>query len=190
MNRPILSLWNKTLFKIPTTDFMKLLSCVKKAECWRIDAFELWCWRRLEGPLDCKEIQPVHPKRHQSCIFIGRTDAEAGTPILWSPNAKNWLIWKDPDAGKDWSWEEKGKTEDEMVGWHHQLNGHEWVNSGSWWWTGKPGMLQSLGSQRVGHNWVTELNWTFMSGQSIKCHKLPLFMQQMKNHVGNKKGYL
>ena len=92
---------------------------VKKAEHRRIDAFELWCW----SPLACKEIQPVHPKGNQSWIFIGRTDAEAETPLLWPPAAKNWLIWKDPDAGKDWK--EKGKTEDEMVGWHHQLNGHE-----------------------------------------------------------------
>ena len=85
--------------------------------------FELWCWRRLlKSPLDCKEIQPVNPKGNQSWIFIGRTDAE--TPMLWPPDAKNWLIWKDPDAGKDWR-PEKGTAEDEMVGWHHQLNGHE-----------------------------------------------------------------
>ena len=102
-------------------------SCtIKKAECWRIDAFELWCWRRLlESPLDSKEIQPVHPKGNQSWIPFGRTDAEAETPILWPPDAKNWLIWKDPDAGKDWRWKEKGTTEDETVGWHHQFNGHE-----------------------------------------------------------------
>ena len=81
---------------------------VKKAEHWRIDAFELWWWRRLESPLDCKEIQPVHPKGYQSCVFIGRTDVEAKTPILWPPDAKSWLIWKDPDAGKDWGQEEKG----------------------------------------------------------------------------------
>ena len=81
--------------------------------------------KTLESPLDCKEIQPVHPKGDQSWIFIGRTDAEAETPILWPPEAKNWLIGKTPDAWKDWGWEEKGKTEDEMVGWHHRLNGHE-----------------------------------------------------------------
>ena len=75
--------------------------------------------------LNCKEIQPVHPKGHQSWVFIGRTDVEAETPILWPPDAKSWLIWKDPDAGKDWRWEEKGTTEDEMVGWHPWLNGHE-----------------------------------------------------------------
>ena len=112
------------------------------------------------GSLNCKEIQPVHPKGNQSWRFIGRTDAEAETPILWPPVAKNWLIWKDPDTGKDWRQEETGTTEDEMVGWHHQLNGHELVSSGSWWWTGRPGVLQSMGSQRVGQNRVTELNWT------------------------------
>ena len=98
---------------------------IKRAEHWRNDAFELWCWRRLSSPLHSKEIQPVHPKGDQSWIFIGRTDAEAETPILWPPDEKNWLIWKDSDAGKDWRQEEKGTTEDEMVGWHHQLDEHE-----------------------------------------------------------------
>ena len=112
--------------------------------------------------LDCKEIQPVHPKRDQSWIFIGGTDVEAETPILWPPDSKSWLIWKDPDVGKDWWREEKGTTEDEMVGWHHLLSWTwVWVNSGIWWWTGRPGMLQSLVSQRVKHNWVTELNWDY-----------------------------
>ena len=78
-----------------------------------------------ESPLDCKEIQPVHPKGNQSWIFIGRTDGEAETPVLWPPDAKNWLIWKYRDAGKDWRQEEKGMTEGEMTGWHHRLNGHE-----------------------------------------------------------------
>ena len=98
---------------------------IKKAEHLRIDAFELWCWRRLlRSPLNSKEIKSVHPKENQSWIFIGRTDAEAETPILWPPDAKNWLIWKDPGAGKNWRWE-KGMTEDEMIGWHHWLYGHE-----------------------------------------------------------------
>ena len=99
----------------------------ESSEHQRIDAFELWCWWRFfnKSPLDCKEIKPVHPKGNQSWIFTGRTDAEAETPILWSPDVKNWLIWKDPDAGKDWKQEEKGTTEEEMVRWHHQLNGHE-----------------------------------------------------------------
>ena len=81
--------------------------------------------KTLESPLDCKEIQPVHPKGNQFWIFIWRTDTEAETPILWPPDAKKWLIGKDSDARKDWKREEKGTTEDEMVGWHHQLNGHE-----------------------------------------------------------------
>ena len=81
--------------------------------------------RTLESPLDCKEIQPVHPKGNQSWIFIWRTYAEAETPILWPLDVKNWLTRKDPETGKDWRQEEKGTTEDEMVGWHHQLNGHE-----------------------------------------------------------------
>ena len=89
-----------------------------------------WCFwtmmleKTLKSPLDCKEIQPVHPKGNQSWIFIGRTDAEAETPILWPSDEKNWLIWKDPDARKDWR-QEKGMTEDEMAGWHHWLHGHE-----------------------------------------------------------------
>ena len=81
--------------------------------------------KTLESPLDCKEIQPVHPKGDQSWVFIGRTDAKAETPVLWPLHAKSWLIRKDPDAGRDWGQEEKGTTEDEMVGWHHWLDGHE-----------------------------------------------------------------
>ena len=81
--------------------------------------------KTLESPLDCKEIQPLHPKGDQSWVFIGGTDAKAETPILWPPHVKSWLIGKDPDAGRDWGQEEKGTTEDEMAGWHHRLNGHE-----------------------------------------------------------------
>ncbi len=125
---------------------------VKKAECRRIDAFELWCWRRLlrvpwtarrsnqsilkeirtvvlektlESPLDCKEIQPVHSEGDQPWDFFGRNDAKAETPVLWPPHVKSWLIGKDPDAGRDWGQEEKGTTEDEMAGWHHWLDGRE-----------------------------------------------------------------
>ena len=79
--------------------------------------------KTLESPLGCKEIQPAHPKGDQSWVFIGRTDVEAETPILWPPDMKSWVIWKDPDAGTDWRWEEKGATEHKMVRWHHQLNG-------------------------------------------------------------------
>ena len=88
---------------------------IKKAECWRIDIFELWSWKRLESLLDCKEFQPVHPKGNQSWIFIGRADAEAEAPILWPPVAKNWLIGKDPDAGNDWRQKEKGMTKGEWL---------------------------------------------------------------------------
>ena len=139
---------------------------------WELDCEESWalknwcCWtmvleKTLESPLDCKEIQPVHPKGDQSWVFIGRTDAEAKTPVLWPPDAKNWLIGKDPDAGRGWLQEEKGTTVDVMVvmaslTWWTWV----WASSRSWWWTGKPGVLQSMGSQRVGHDWVTELNWT------------------------------
>ena len=97
---------------------------VKKAERQKIDAFEL-LEKTLESPLDFKEIQTVHPKGDQSWVFIGRTDDEAETPVLWSPHAKSWLIGKDPDAGMDWGQEEEGTTEDEMAGWHHRLDGHE-----------------------------------------------------------------
>ena len=103
---------------------------------WELDyeegwAPKNWCFwsvvleKTLESPLDCKEIQPVHPKGDQSWVFIGRTDVEAETPIFWPLDAKSWLIWKDPDAGRDWGQEEKGTTEDEMSGLHHQLYGHE-----------------------------------------------------------------
>ena len=96
---------------------------MKKVECQRIDAFELCCWRRLlRVPWTARKSNQVHPEGDQSWVFIGRTDAEAETPILWPPDAKSWLIWKDPDAGKDWGQEEKGTTE---VGWYQQLNGHE-----------------------------------------------------------------
>ena len=104
------------------------------------------------------EAGNVNPKGNQSWVFIGRTDFEAETPILWQPDAKSWLIWKDPGAGKDWEQEEKGTTEDEMVGWHHLLMGLGVL--GSWWWTGRPGMLQFMGLQRIRHDWATELNWT------------------------------
>ena len=99
---------------------------IKKAEHWRIDAFELLCWTKpLRVPWTAKRSQPVHPRGNQSWTFIGRTDAKAEATIFWPPDVKNWLIWKDPDAGKDWGQEEKGMTEDEMFGWHHRLRGHE-----------------------------------------------------------------
>ena len=107
---------------------------------------------------NCEWLHNCDPKGNQSWIFIGRTYAKAETPILWPRDGKNWLIWKDPEAGKDWGQEEKGTTED---GWMATLTRWTWVwaSSGSWWWTGKTGVMQSMGLQRVGHNWATELNW-------------------------------
>ena len=147
---------------------------------WELDykeswALKNWCFwtvvleKTPESPLDCKEIQPVHPKGNQSWIFFERTDTEAETPILWPPDAKNWLIWKDPYAGKDWRWE-KGMTEDEMVGWHHWLNGRESE------WT--PGVGDGQGGLvccdswglRVRHDWATELNWT---EHALRPNKFP-----------------
>ena len=137
---------------------------------WELDykeswASKNWCFwtvvleKTLESPLDCKEIQPVNPKGNQSWIFIGRTDAEAETPVLWPPDANSQLI------GKDWCWEKwkAGGEGDDRVwnGWMASLTQWTWVwvSSRNWWWTGKPGMLQFTGSQRVRHDWVTELNW-------------------------------
>ena len=180
---------------------------------WELDYKESWAWKNwcfstvvlektLESPLDSKQIQSVHPKGNQSWIVIGRTDAEADTPILWPPDAKNWFIWKDPDAGKieggrrrGWQrmrWLDGISHSMGMSEWMKSLShvqlfaalwtvAHQaplsmgfsrqeyqsgllfpwvWVNSRSWWWTGRPGMLQSTGLQRVGHDWATELNWT------------------------------
>ena len=149
---------------------------------WELDHKESWApknwcfWtevleKTLESPLDSKEIQPVHPKGNQCWIFIGRTDAKAEPPILWPPDLKNWLGGKDPYAGKNWRQKQKGMTED-WDGWMASLTQWTWiwVNSGSWWWTGRPGVLQSMGSQRVRHNWATELNSTHinkMTGRSV-----------------------
>jgi len=111
-----------------------MIKMIKKAECGRNDAFELWCWRRLLSPLDNKEIQPANPKGNQSWIFIGKTDAEAEALILWPPDANNWLIGKDPDAGKDWKQEEKGTTEN-GDDWRTSPTPWTWVwaISGIWW---------------------------------------------------------
>ena len=115
--------------------------------------------KTLESPLDCKEIQPVHPKGDQSWVFTGRTDVEAETPVLWQPHAESWLIGKDPDVGRDWGQEEKGMTEDEMVGWHHRLNGH------GFGWT--PGVGDEQGGLVCCSSWgckesdmTEQLNWT------------------------------
>ena len=136
---------------------------------WELDCEESWApknwcfWtvvleKTLESPLDCKEIQPVHSKGDQPWNFFGRNDAKAETPVFWPPHAKSWLTGKDSDAGRDWG-QEKGMHR----GWDGWMASRTpwawvWVNSGSWWWTGRPDMLQFMGSQRVGHDWVTELN--------------------------------
>ena len=137
---------------------------------WELDhkeswSLKNWCFwtvvleKTLESPLDSKEIQSVHPKGNQSWILIGRTDAEAETPILWPPAAKSWLIWKDPDAGKGWGQEEKGTTEDEMVGWHHWIYEHEFEQA--------PGVGDGQGSLTRCSPWGLEesdmtewLSWT------------------------------
>ena len=138
---------------------------------WELDPKDgwspkIWCFRTvvlektLESPLDSKEIKQVNTKGNQPWILNGRTDAEAEAPILWSPDVKRQLIGKDPDAGKNRR-QEMGTTEDKMVGWHyHQWTQWIWASSGRWWWTEKPGVLQSMGSKRIRHDWVTELNWT------------------------------
>ena len=123
--------------------------------------------KTLESPLDSKEFKPVNPKGNQSWIFIVKTDVEAEAPILWPPDVKNWLVGKDPDAGRDWRREEKG-----MTGWDGWMASPTWwtwvwVSSRRWWWTGKPGMLQTMESPRVRHNWANELNWT----DEFKCLK-------------------
>ena len=144
---------------------------------WELDHKESWApknwcfWtvvleKTLESPLDCKEIQSVHPKGNQSWIVIGRTDAEAEAPMLWLSDVKNWLIGKDPDVGKDWRREEKGTTEDEMVGWHHQLDGHEFeqglrVGNGQ-------GSLECR-SPWVAKSRIQPSNWTELVAQNKAC---------------------
>ena len=138
---------------------------------WELDHKESWVLKNccfwtvvlekiLESPLDYKDIQPVHPKGNQSWIFIGRTDVEAEAPILWPPDAKSWLIWQRP-----WCWERlKAGGEGDDRGWDDWMASPTqwtwvWINFRSWWWAERPGMLQSMGSQTVRHDWATELNW-------------------------------
>ena len=139
--------------------------------------FELWVLEKtLESPLDCTEIQPVHPKGNQSWIFIGRTDTEAKSPILWPPDVKNWLTRKDSDAGKDWRWEEKGMTEGDLVGWHHWLDGHEFEQD--WCWTGKLVMDREAwcaAVHGVTKSWTRLSDWTEMNSKQLpRCHNSAL----------------
>ena len=161
---------------------------------WELDCEEgwtlkNWCFwtvvleKTLESPLDCKEIQPIHSKGDQSWVFFERTDAEAETPILWPPHVKSWLIGKDSDAGRNWG--AGGEGDDR--GWDGWMASPTqctlvWVNSGSWWWTGRPGVLRFMRSQRVGHDWVTEwLNWTELTDN---CK---YFLQQLSYNLLCKK---
>ena len=132
--------------------------------------------KTLESPLDCKEIQPVHPRGNQSWVFIVRTDVEAETPIFWPPDEKSWLIWKDPDVGKDWRLEEKGTTEDEMIGRHHRLNGHVFG------WTlgagdGQGGLACSSSWGRKKSDRTEWLNWT--ETQLFNCFYLNILMYEV-----------
>ena len=127
--------------------------------------------KTLESPLDCKEIQPVHPKGYKSWVFIGRTDVEAETPILWPSDVKSWLIWTDPA----WCWERlKARGEGDNRGWDGWMASPTqwiwvWAYSGRWWWTGKPGMPKSMGLLIVGHDWASELNWTTYLSLEYMC---------------------
>ena len=143
------------LWRRLSTEELMLLNCGVGEDSWE--------------SLDCKKIQPVHSEGDQPWDFFGRNDAKAEISVLWPSHVKSWVIGKDSDAGRDWGQEEKGTTEDEMAGWRHRLDGWMasptwwmwvWVNSVSWWWTGRPGVLRFMGSQRVGHDWATDLIWS------------------------------
>ena len=144
---------------------------IKKTECWRIDSFELWCWRiLLRVPWTQGDQTSQSWFGNQSWIFIRRTDAEAETSKLWPPDVKNWLTGKDPDAGKDWGQEEKGMTEDEMVGWHHQINGHEFEQA--------PGVGDGQGGLACCDSWgckesdmTEQLNWTELIQSEVRKNK-------------------
>ena len=160
-------------------------------ESWALKNWCFWTVMTLESPLDCKKIQPVHPKGNESWIFIGRTDAEAEIPILWPPDMKNWLLEKRP-----WCWERlKVRGEGDNRGWDGWMASPmwwtwDWIGSGSWWWTEKPGVLQSLGSQRVGCDWtdwlkqagpdalpLLSVNW-YSTREWLRCSRCPLKIYQ------------
>ena len=145
---------------------------IKKAECRRTDAVELWCWRRLlRVPWTARRSNPVHSEGDQSWVFIGRNDAKAETPILWPPDAKSWLIWIDPDAGKDWGQEEKRTTEDEMAGWHHWLDGRDFE-----WTLGdgdrQGGLVCCSPWGRKESDMTEQLNWTELNWTEMQCIQL------------------
>ena len=155
---------------------------ISRVWMWELDYKESWVlknpcfWtvvleKTLESPLYSKEIKPVNPEGSQPWIFIGRTDAEAEVPIVWPPDVKSRLIGKDPDAGKDWGQEEKGATEDEIVGWHYRLNGHEWANSGREWRTGNLGVLKFMGSQS--RTWLSKWTATTLIAGVFRSRLIP-----------------
>ena len=153
--------------KSPSSQSYGFSIVMNGCENWIRKKAKNWCFwtvvleKTLESPLDCKEVKVANPKGNQSWIFIGRTDVEAEIPVLWPPHVKSWLIGKDPDAGRNGGAGGEGHDRG-WDGWMASLTRWMWVwvNSGSWWWTGCPGVLQFMGSQRVGHDWVTELNGT------------------------------
>ena len=163
-------LWSRDIVLLTKAHLFKAVFSSGHLWMWELDykeswALKNWCFwtvmleKTLESPLDCKEIQPVYPKRDQSWVFIGKTDAEAETLILWPPDAKSWLIGKDFDAGRDWGQEEKGTTQDEMAGWHHWLDGHEYE------WTlgvgdGQGGLACCDSWGRKESDTTERLNWT------------------------------
>ena len=151
-------------------------------ESWKAEHHKnWWFWtvvleKTLEGPLDCKEIQPVHPEGDQPWVFIGRTDAKAETPILWPPHEKSWLIGKDPDG-------DRRKRGQQRMRWMGGITDSMDMSLGdlrSWWWTGRPWMLQFMGSKRVGHDCITELNWT---DAVVEASLLESFSQSLPHSV-------
>ena len=160
-------------------------------ESWVLKNWWFWTvgWRRLLRVPCTARRSNSPPKGDQSWVFIGRTDVEAESPILWPPGEKNWFIWKDPDARKDWRCEEKGMTEDKMVAWHHRLNGQEFeqapgVGDGQ----GSLVLCSPWGSQRVGHDWATELNWFLFVLEDIPKHALRGHMGRSRQSVQIERG--